>query len=132
MLKRLGIAVVVVGALGLGIVGVAAATSPSSTSSTGSTGSTGSTNAAATTPRTAKLSCADAPKALAAITKLESDLSAGAPNLQAIQQDVSNAGLTRIADRLQKLVDAVQSGRATQRLDKLSQRIEAKCGTTAS
>jgi hypothetical protein len=126
MLKRLGIAVVVVGALGLGIVGVSAATSPNPTSSTGST------NATAATPRTAKLSCADAPKALAAITKLESDLSAGAPDLQAIQQDVSNAGLTRVADRLQKLVDAVQSGKATQRLDKLSQRIEAKCGTTAS
>ncbi len=131
MLKRLGIAVVVVGALGLGIVGVAAATSPSSTSSTSSTGSAGSTNAAAT-PHTAKLSCADAPKALAAITKLESDLSAGAPNLQAIQQDVANAGLTRVAQRLQKLVDAVQSGKATQRLDKLSQRIEAKCGTASS
>jgi hypothetical protein len=111
--KKLIVGVVAVGALSVGAAGVAGA------ATTGS--------ASPTPARVAHFNCANAPKVLAKIQKVEGDIANGLPKLTAAQAKAAAAGKTKVADRLQKRITHLESATFKTRLDKATSAIDAKC-----
>jgi hypothetical protein len=118
--KKLIVGVVAVGALSVGAAGIAGAATA------------GTANA--TPARVANFNCANAPKVLATIQKVEGDITNGLPKLTAAQAKAASAGKTKVADRLQKRITRLESSTFKARLDKATSAIDAKCnvGTPAA
>src|SRR5579872_2630384 len=99
------------GALTMGGGVAAAAAAPSSTgspwSSTGNS-STGSSSGTGSGSGTGSFNCANAPKALARIAKLESKAQAWLPKAQARETKAIQAGHTKLASRIAKRIQRVQ------------------------
>ncbi len=115
--KSLLVSAVAVGALSLGAAGVAGAATPASTPSPAT--------------RLANFNCANATKALNRIDKLQSDITAGLPKLNAAEAKAVAAGHTRRADRLKRVISRLESPKAANRLTKAASAIEAKCHVAA-
>jgi hypothetical protein len=111
--KKLIVGVVAVGALSVGAVGIAGAAT---------------TGAASATPaRVHNFNCANAPKVLARIQKVEGDIANGLPKLTAAQAKAASAGKTNVAARLEKRITLLESSAFKARLDKATSAIDAKC-----
>lgn len=113
VLKKLVVGAVAIGALSLGGAGIAsAATSPA--------------------PRVgAHFNCARATRLLSRIDRGEARIAAGLPRLTAAEAKAKQAGNTKRADRLQKVISRLESLQFKARLAKASQTIEAKCHVPA-
>jgi hypothetical protein len=114
--KKLIVGVVAVGALTVGAAGMAGA------ATTGT--------ASATPARVHTFNCANAPKVLARIQKVEGDIANGLPKLTAAQAKASAAGKTKVAARLQKRITRLESSTFKARLDKITAAIDAKCNVS--
>jgi hypothetical protein len=112
--KKLIVGVVAVGALTVGAAGMAGAAT---------------TGTASGTPAHT-FNCANAPKVLARIQKVEGDIANGLPKLTAAQAKASAAGKTKVAARLQKRITRLESSTFKARLDKLTSAIDAKCNVS--
>ncbi len=122
--KKLAVGMAAATALSLGTGGLAGAATPASPSSPSPTPS-----AAGSHHR--NFDCSRAPRVLARIQKVESQIKAGLPRLHAAEQKAKAAGRTRLADRIERRIDRLQNPRTTVRLDRVSKAIEAKCHVPA-
>ncbi len=112
--KKLVIGVAALGTVALGTAGVAGAA------------------ATTTNPQAARhFNCARAPKVLAHIGKVESDIAAGLPKLHAAETKAQQKGNTKRVDRLKKRISRLESPAYKARLDKQKSKIEAKCQVNA-
>jgi hypothetical protein len=85
----------------------------------------------AKTTTLSRFNCDRAPRALARIQKVESQISAGLPRLNAAEQKAKAAGRTKRADRIQHRITRLENPKTRARLDRLSKAIVAKCGASA-
>jgi hypothetical protein len=130
MLKRIVITTaiaVAAGSLSFGAVSLAgAAPAPSSTPPAPSS------PAPSTAPSTGKgFNCANATKVLDRIQKGEAQIAAGLPKLTAAEAKAKANGNTTRATRIQNRINRLESATFKARLDKMSQKIEAKCNVPA-
>jgi hypothetical protein len=126
MLKRIVIITAMAvgaGSLSFGAVSLAgAAPAPSSTPPTPSSPA----------PKSGKtFDCANATKALDRIQKVEAQIAAGLPKLTAAEAKAKANGNTTRATKIQDRINRLQSPTFKARLDKASQKIEAKCNVPA-
>jgi hypothetical protein len=75
--------------------------------------------------------CANATKALDRIQKVEAQIAAGLPKLTAAEAKAKGNGNTTRATRIQNRINRYDSATFKARLDKMSQKIEAKCNVPA-
>ncbi len=132
MLKRIVITTAVAvaaGSLSFGAVSLAgAAPAPSSTPPAPSSTPAPSSN----TPKTGKtFNCANATKVLDRIQKAEAQIAAGLPKLTAAEAKAKANGNTARATKIQNRINRFESATFKARLDKISQKIEAKCNVPA-
>jgi hypothetical protein len=118
------------GAIVIGIAGTAGA----AWGAAPVTGATAATPAGATkslpqsgAERAAHFNCDRAPRALARIHRIEARITAGLPRLNRAEARAKAAGNTQRADRIQKLINRLDSPALKSRLDRLTARIDAKC-----
>jgi len=113
-----------------GTAGAAGATAPVAGATAASPGATPS-KPHNSSDRAARFSCTRAPRALARIRKIEARIAAGLPKLHRAEARAKAAGKTRRAERIQKLIDRLDSPAMKSRLDTRTARIDAKCGASA-
>jgi len=83
-------------------------------------------------PRSARhFDCANATKALTRIEKLQADVAAGLPKLNAVAAKAQRHGNTKRADRLKRRIARFESARYKARLARTAAAIEAKCHVPA-
>ncbi|HUY67572.1 MAG TPA: hypothetical protein VMV06_12195 [Acidimicrobiales bacterium] len=83
-------------------------------------------------PRSARhFDCANATKALTRIEKLQADVAAGLPKLNAVAAKAQRHGNTKRADRLKKRIARFEGARYKTRLARTASAIEAKCHVPA-
>ena len=126
MLKRIVITTaiaVAAGSLSFGAVSLAgAAPAPSTTPAAPSSPA----------PATGKgFNCANATKVLDRIQKGEAQIAAGLPKLTAAEAKAKANGNTARATKIQNRINRLESATFKARLDKISQKIEAKCNVPA-
>jgi hypothetical protein len=130
MLKKVVIitaVAVAVGTLSFGAVGLAGA-SPAPSSTPAAPNAT----PASPVPKTGKsFNCANATKVLTRIQKGEAQIAAGLPKLTAAEAKAKANGNTTRATRIQTRITRLESATFKARLDKVSQKIEAKCNVPA-
>jgi hypothetical protein len=131
MLKKIVITTaiaVAAGTLSFGAAGLAgAATAPSSTP----TAPTAKTPGSPTAKAGKSFNCANATKVLTRIQKGEAQIAAGLPKLTAAEAKAKANGNTTRAARLQTRITRLESATFKARLDKMAQKIEAKCNVPA-
>ncbi len=104
-----------------------ASPAPSSTQATPNT-----KTPASGVPKVGKnFNCANATKVLTRIQKGEAQIAAGLPKLTAAEAKAQAAGNTTRATRIQNRITRLESPAFKARLDKISQKIEAKCNVPA-
>jgi hypothetical protein len=88
--------------------------------------------AALAVPRSARhFDCANATKALTRIEKLQADVTAGLPKLNAAAAKAQKHGNTKRADRLKERIARFESAKYKTRLARTASAIEAKCHVPA-
>ncbi len=111
----------IVGVLSLGGAGFAGAAAPSTPAAPGVTAPSSHSG----------INCARADRVLARIGKAESRIAAGLPRLTAAEAAAKQAGNTKRADRLQRVITRLEGSTFKSHLTKVSQRIEATCHVSA-
>jgi hypothetical protein len=131
MLKKIVIisaAAVAAGTLSFGAVGLAGAAPAQSSTSPAPNAKT----PASGVPKAGKnFNCANATKVLTRIQTGEAQIAAGLPKLTAAEATAKANGNTTRATRIQKRITRLESATFKARLDKVSQKIEAKCNVPA-
>ncbi|HUY65543.1 MAG TPA: hypothetical protein VMV06_01895 [Acidimicrobiales bacterium] len=131
MLKKIVIitaAAAAAGALSFGAVGLAGAASAPSSNPPTPTAQTPSSQV----PKAGRnFNCANASKVLARIQKIEGQIAAGLPKLTAAEAKATANGNTTRATKIQNRITRLESSTFKARLDKVSQKIEAKCNVAA-
>ncbi len=132
--SRMAVGVVAAVLLSLGAGGIAGAASPAPAPGSPTTSPTDPSPAppSTTAPARRHFDCDRAPRALARIQKVERDIKSGLPKLNQAEQRAKSAGKTTRAQRIQRRIERLENPRTTARLDRLTQRIEARCGAPAS
>jgi hypothetical protein len=122
MVKKLAVAVVVSGVLALGSVGVAVA-APAAGAGSGGSGATPNGHR--------HLTCANAPKILARIDKVEGRITARLTKLESAEQWATQHNHPKLAQRIQSRITKLD-GRQT-KAHTLTTKVEAACpGATAA
>jgi hypothetical protein len=131
ILRTMIIGMTTAGAIVIGMAGTAGATAPvPAATPAASTGAT-QPQTHSGSDRAAHFNCARAPRALARIDRIEARISAGLPKLNQAEARAKAAGNTQRAARIQKRIDRLDSPALKSRLDRLTARIDAKCGAPA-
>jgi hypothetical protein len=128
-LRTMIIGMAAAGTILVGMAGTAGATAPVAGATTAASAGATQSKPHNSSDRAARFSCARAPRALARIRRIEARIAARLPKLNRAEARAKAAGKTHRAARIQKLINRLENPALKARLDKMTAKIEAKCGT---